>query len=284
MKKYGTLIQLFSVICIVSLLLSGSLFAQEERKIKMDEYKVELAEWQARETAAQEKINTLNTDIEGLNGQMTDTQGEIDGTWTEIWEMLGTDKAGVDAYRTDLNDIDAELDGLSSISAEDLFRRQEELCALKDRIATAKESKIALLTEMENNIAELEGKVAALEAKMPANIFDQYSVVANDNLWKIAKKPDIYDNPLQWIRIYNVNKDQIKNPDLIYADQIFNIARGVAKNEHLVEKGEFLYKIAGMAKVFNDPTKWTKLYEANKDIIQDQNLIYPYQVLTIPKQ
>lgn len=284
MKKYGTLIQLFSVICIVSLLLSGSLFAQDERKIKMDEYKVQLAEWQGRETAAQEKINALNTDIEGLNGQISDTQGQIDATWNEIYEMLGTDKAGVEAFGADLEDIQGGLEGLSNISPEDLFRRQEELNALKDRIATAKESKIALLTEMENKIAELEGSVAALEAKMPANIFDQYTVVANDNLWKIAKKPDIYDNPLQWIRIYNVNKDQIKNPDLIYADQIFNIARGVAMNEHLVQKGEFLYKIAGMAKVFNDPTKWTKLYEANKDIIQDQNVIYPYQVLTIPKQ
>lgn len=284
MKKYGTLIQLFSVICIVSLLLSGSLFAQDERKIKMDEYKVQLAEWQGRETAAQEKIDALTADIEGLNGQISDTQGQIDATWEEIYQMLGTDKAGVESFRADLNDIDGELDGLASISPEDLFRRQEELCALKDRIATAKESKIALLTEMENKIAGLEGKVEALKAKMPANIFDQYTVVAKDNLWKIAKKPEIYDNPLQWIRIYNVNKDQIKNPDLIYADQIFNIARGVAMNEHLVQKGEFLYKIAGMAKVFNDPTKWTKLYEANKDIIQDKNVIYPYQVLTIPKQ
>lgn len=284
MKKYGKLIQLFSVVCILSLLLSGSLFAQEERKIKMDEYKVQLAEWQGRETAAKEQIDVLTADIDGLNGQISDTQAQIDATWDEIYTMLGTDKAGVDAFRTDLNDIDAELDGLSSISPEDLFRRQDELSALKDRIATAKESNIALLTEMENKIAELEGKVAALEAKMPANIFDQYTVVENDNLWKIAKKPEIYDNPLQWIRIYNVNKDQISDPDLIYAEQIFNIARGVAKNEHLVQKGEFLYKIAGMAKVFNDPTKWTKLYEANKSIIQDQNLIYPYQVLTIPKQ
>ena len=54
MKKYSKLIQFFSVVCILSLLLSGSLFAQEERKIKMDEYKIQLAEWQARESAAKE--------------------------------------------------------------------------------------------------------------------------------------------------------------------------------------------------------------------------------------
>jgi nucleoid-associated protein YgaU len=52
----------------------------------------------------------------------------------------------------------------------------------------------------------------------------------------------------------------------------------------LVVKGDYLFKIAGLAKVFNDPAKWTQLYEANKDIVTDPNLIYPHQVLTIPSE
>ena len=87
-----------------------------------------------------------------------------------------------------------------------------------------------------------------------------------------------------FIRIYCVNKDQIKDPDLIFPEQVFNIARGVAKDEHLVVKGEFLYSIAGLAQVFNDPTQWTKIYEANKDVIEDANIIYPHQVLKIPAE
>jgi nucleoid-associated protein YgaU len=284
MKKYSKLIQFFSVVCILSLLLSGSVFAQEERKIKMDEYKVQLADWQARESAAKEKVDALTSDNDGLNTQINDTQAQIDATWGEIYALVGTDEAGYEAYHAELHAIEQELDGLGALSPEDLFRKKDEIKALWKRLATAKESKIALLTAMENEIAGIEGEFAALKAKIPSNIYDQYTVVENDNLWKIAKMPDIYDNPLQWIRIYNVNKDQIKNADLIYKEQIFNIARGVADNEHLVQKGEFLFSIAGMAKVFNDPTKWAKLYEANKSIIDDQNLIYPYQVLTIPKQ
>jgi len=284
MKKSTKLIRFFSVVCIMSLLLSGSLFAQEERKIKMDEYKVQLADWQTRENAAKEKIDGLTSTNEGLNTEINDTQTKIDATWGEIYTLLGTDQAGVDAFRTDLDAIDSDLDGLSALSPEDLFRKKCELKKLAEKVAEVKANKIAFLTEMENKIAGLEGKIAALQAKMPSNIFDQYTVVEKDNLWKIAKNPDVYDNPLQWIRIYNVNKDQIKDADLIYADQVFNIARGVADNEHLVKKGEFLYQIAGMAKVFNDPTKWVKLYEANKSIIKDQSVIYPYQVLTIPKQ
>jgi len=39
-----------------------------------------------------------------------------------------------------------------------------------------------------------------------------------------------------------------------------------------------------MAEVLNDPTRWTKLYESNKSVIADKNLIYPYMVLFIPRE
>jgi nucleoid-associated protein YgaU len=274
---------LVAVLCLV--LIVANVFGQEdERKIKMKDYKLQLTEAQTREADATAQIAALQAEIDALNAQINVVQGEIDAEWAAIYALLGTDKAGVEAYRADLNDINGSLDGLGALSAEDLFRQREELEALEARLEEAKTSNIYKLTEMENSVADLEGKIAGLMAKMPANIFDQYTVVNGDHLWKISGKDEIYNDPMQWIRIYCVNKDQIKDADLIFPDQIFNIARGVAENEHLVVKGEDLSAIAGMAKIFNDPTKWAKLYEANKDLVSDPNLIYPYQVLTIPKE
>ena len=274
-----------SFIFVLLLMFAVSAAAQEEgEKLEMEQYNEQLAEWQQRETEAKEQIEQLNTDIDNLNQQITDTDSEIEQTWQDIYDMLGTNEAGVNMFREKLEDIDKKIDGLDALTPEELFRKRDEVEQVEKELAAAKESKIALLTEMENMIEKLDGKLAALKSRIPANIFDQYTVVKGDYLWKIAKKPDIYDNPLQWIRIYNVNKDQIDDPDLIYADQIFNIARGVAKNEHLVKKGEFLYKIAGMAEVFDDPTKWTEIYEANKDVIENPSVIYPYQVLVIPNK
>jgi nucleoid-associated protein YgaU len=48
-----------------------------------------------------------------------------------------------------------------------------------------------------------------------------YTVVAGDSLSKIAKRE--YGDASQWTRIYDANKDQIKNPDLIYPGQTFRI-------------------------------------------------------------
>jgi nucleoid-associated protein YgaU len=48
-----------------------------------------------------------------------------------------------------------------------------------------------------------------------------YTVVKGDSLSKIAKR--FYGNAGQWKKIYEANKDMIKNPDLIYPGQTFKI-------------------------------------------------------------
>lgn len=48
-----------------------------------------------------------------------------------------------------------------------------------------------------------------------------YTVVKGDSLSKIAKR--VYGDAQQWRKIYEANKDQIKNPDLIHPGQTFRI-------------------------------------------------------------
>lgn len=48
-----------------------------------------------------------------------------------------------------------------------------------------------------------------------------YTVKSGDTLSKIAQRE--YGNAGDWRRIYEANKDEIKNPDLIYPGQTFII-------------------------------------------------------------
>jgi nucleoid-associated protein YgaU len=48
-----------------------------------------------------------------------------------------------------------------------------------------------------------------------------YTVVAGDSLSKISKK--LYGDANQWKRIFEANRDQIKNPDLIHPGQQLKI-------------------------------------------------------------
>ncbi len=48
-----------------------------------------------------------------------------------------------------------------------------------------------------------------------------YEVVAGDSLSKIAKRE--YGNAAEWKRIYEANRDTLKDPDKIYPGQKLNI-------------------------------------------------------------
>jgi nucleoid-associated protein YgaU len=54
-----------------------------------------------------------------------------------------------------------------------------------------------------------------------------------------------------------------------------------AGRTYTVLTGDNLSKIA--QSIYGDATKWRTLYEANKDIIKDPNLIHPGQVLKLPE-
>ena len=278
MKNYIMIIAAFSLI----LLLALPLFAQEE-EMTMEEYQIQLAEWAKREADANAAIVTVDAEIKVLKEQIAQTDDAIANEWQEIYALVGTDEAGVKAYKSTLNDFEAEIDGLASLSPEELFKRRKEIDLLEEKLGEYRNNKISLLSEMQDKLAVIEGKISQLRASLPKADFDEYTVIKGDYLWKIAGKDDVYDDPYQWIRIYTYNKDQIKDADLIYADQIFKIQKSCADNEYLVVKNDWLAKIAGKAEIFNDPTKWTKILEANKDVIQDKDLIYPHQVLILPE-
>ncbi len=57
-----------------------------------------------------------------------------------------------------------------------------------------------------------------------------YTVVRGDTLWGISGKSSIYGNPYEWPLIYLNNSDKIKDPDLIYPNQEFNIRSNPMKD------------------------------------------------------
>ena len=62
---------------------------------------------------------------------------------------------------------------------------------------------------------------AASSSTAPAPSGRSYTVVKGDSLSKIAKH--LYGDAQKWRKIYEANRDQIKNPDLIYPGQTFTI-------------------------------------------------------------
>jgi len=279
--KIAKLLLSFMLVLAISSAVMAQSYNYEE--MEMDEYNALLQEWQSRLDAAQKGIADEDAKIAELQGQLDETQGQVDATWDEIYAALGSSRAEDEQYKRDIQALRSDVSSLLSMSPDEIYRRKDELQSYKDRLAQMRENNLALLSDNMAALDNIDSMIMQAEEKGKPAQPDTYSVVGGDYLWKIASKGDIYGDPYAWSRIYTTNRDQIKDPNLIFPAQIFQIPRDVGPNEHLIVKGEFLSKISGYANVYGSPFKWQKLYEANKDVVTDPNVVYPYQVLQVPR-
>jgi nucleoid-associated protein YgaU len=56
----------------------------------------------------------------------------------------------------------------------------------------------------------------------------RYAVTAGETLWSIAARREVYADPLLWPLLYQANRDQIKDPQHIYAGQVLAIPRNLS--------------------------------------------------------
>ena len=76
---------------------------------------------------------------------------------------------------------------------------------------------------LSDEMANLKKEVEKLTAKEAKKTFSFYKVKKGDFLIKIAGKKDIYGEGNAWKKIYQANRDKIKNPNLIYPGQELQI-------------------------------------------------------------
>ncbi len=163
-----------------------------------------------------------------------------------------------------------EKDALSQIAV-----LEKDIEQLKAKLAPLKEA----LRKCQEEVAVLQAKLAKLQSKPKSA---EHTVVRGECLWKIAGYSQYFGNPLRWPIIYRANRDKIRDPNLIYPNQVFTIPLEKLDN-YQVMRGDWLSRIAGYWEVYGDWRQWTKIYEANKDKIKDKNMIYPGQVFNIPR-
>ncbi len=224
MKIYKTLMVVLSV-----LLLSATVFAQEKEMTK--------EEWQNEINRLTEKKAALTTELNNLKREVADLKAtseklqSYDDCMKELYEMLGVTKSDVDNFGKQVSALEKKVDAKESPKAD----RQAELDALK-------KNKISALPQFFDKVHNQLQRKLDTWVETPQEI--NYTVVKGDCLWNIAKKKEHYDNPFAWPMIYKANRDQIKNPDLIYPKQVFKIPNLTEEEKAKYDKIRRNYKPA----------------------------------------
>jgi nucleoid-associated protein YgaU len=194
-----------NILVVLSLVLfAGLAFAQE---MSVKEWEAEMSRLAAKKDALMSEINTLKSDIENLKSQAL---GDPEECIDELYQMVGANRADIDNFRKALNELNGKINRKEGPKAD----RQADLNALKM-------NRISALPEFFNKVHVDLQKTLDAWVEEPKDIM--YTVVRGDHLWGIARKQEHYGNGFAWPVIYNANRDQIKNPDLIFPKQVFKV-------------------------------------------------------------
>ena len=276
LKHFGKLI----VFCACALLvLPQQGIAQME--MTYDEYKLKLTEYEKRSADLKQSLTECQMANKGLSDEISGLDTQISDLMQQVYGFVESDEAGINKFMQELGRIEGRLMGLRELSEDALFDVVDEVDQIETRVTELKADKRSCLPDAQAKLASIDQLLEQVKSRMPRKRIRQYSVLRGDSLWKIAKKDDIYGDAYLWPRIYVENRAKIKNPDMIYPKWVLTIPFGVDLHQHLVMRGENLSSIAG--KVFDDITKWHRIYQANKLQILDPSLIFPAQVLDIPE-
>lgn len=207
---------------------AANIFAQEE--MTKEEWQNEINRLTEKRVALTSELNTLKSEVANLK-KMRDGLKTYDQCIDEFYASLGFNRADIENFRKQLSDLTSKIDAQEAPKAD----RQAELDAIK-------KNKISALPEFFDKVHnQLQRKLDAWEEK-PKEI--DYTVVKGDHLWGIAKKKEHYANPFAWPMIYQANRDQIKNPDLIFPKQMFKIPNLTEEEKAKYDKIRRNYKPA----------------------------------------
>ena len=276
-KKYILCSLIFALLVGVTSAVSAA-----DNKMTREEYIAQMAEYTAAEEQAQTEIAELDAQIAALQSKLDKLDSGISSTESEILNLVEATDAEIQDFGKNLDALIGQLEGLMSLAPEEIYmHHRTELEDLALQLEELKKDRISALPAMAAKIDKIESMLEQLQNQGIRQLkkFD-YTVARGDHLWGIAGKETIYADPYMWPRIFRANRGQIKDPDLIFPEQVLEIPVAVGANQYLVTRGDFLFKIA--AAVYNDPTKWHKIYKANEKQIVEKDLLFPAQVLEIP--
>ncbi|HTX19057.1 MAG TPA: hypothetical protein VMG34_10395 [Bacteroidota bacterium] len=213
-----------TILFSLAVLLVFASAADAQEKLSKQEWQDQITQYTSQRDHLKAELAMLTHQVDSLKTTLASLGKQVQSVRDETLALTGANAETIRQFEQRLGDLERRVAPLLVMSDQDLYVRRFEVDSLqaekdalsKERIADA-ERYYERLQKVQN---ELDGLRATLaKAKSIAESTQRYVVRSwakyKDCLWNISKQRKIYDSPFLWPKIWQANRDQIKDPDLI---------------------------------------------------------------------
>jgi hypothetical protein len=180
---------------------------------------------------SEEKLNEASKAFEKANKNVGSNQTILGQNKTKINEMINAGNEALNNAKSDFESKNYEssiqnseevikISGIINDLINDSYSAYKRNLALEEQRKKEEE-----LKQQDQNVEQKEKELQEAKDENLKLIYTVKKTKPAECLWRIAGKKEIYRNPYKWKKIYDANKDQIKNPNLIYPGQKLRIPK-----------------------------------------------------------
>ena len=217
---------------IILVMAAGAPSVSAQTKMTKEEWQKQITDYTAQRDNLKKTLAQLNKDVDSLKAFLVTLTQKVVTVNNDTKALTGASDELRKAYAAQLSALENWVNELARLSNQDLFARKAEIDSVQGKLDELRKSKLAALQENHDRLNALQQKIDGLRAALAKPAFvaslEKTYVVGTwkrnrDCLWNISKKKDIYDNPFMWPKIWQGNRDQIKDPDIIRKGQTLKI-------------------------------------------------------------
>jgi nucleoid-associated protein YgaU len=238
-------------VIVLAALLVGSFTIAVAQEMTKEQWQQELQSFTKQRDDLAKTLKSLTDQIAAKAAESTKLDDDYKKCMDELYALVGADAQKAAAFRSEIEAAEAKANELTRLSDADLAARAGEVDELGKKLESLWQNKLSLLPEFWDRLTALNEKVKSLKDALARQV-KVYTVGTwsrdRDCLWNISKKKDIYDNAWLWPKIWQGNRDQIKDPDIIHQGQKLQIPKGneLTKDEKAAARKYYAKKAAAV--------------------------------------
>ncbi len=234
MSDSRTFFRRLGVPVLILAMTSSAAFAQQttappdpnkpDAELTKDEADIRIKQFRETVTGLENQVKQNDDKFTNLTQKLAQIQKQASDCDSAFYALVNASKADVEGFRQRLGVIEGKIRELKQLSDDALVEKQDQVKALENDLNALRKEKIALLPEFYERIMAAARDIKGLYREKKIRSYTVGTWAENrECLWNISARNEIYDDAFLWPKIWVANSNIIRNPDIIYPGQQFQI-------------------------------------------------------------